>query len=72
MVPKGKGSITYREGPGPGAYQSRTIFHNIVGASTFGRNKKTGENDPEAKSAREIPGPGTYSGNYRAMSKNDP
>ena len=50
----------------------RTIFESIVGPASFGKDVKLGEHDPSSKSAREIPGPGSYAGNYRVMTRNDP
>eukprot|EP00347_Sterkiella_histriomuscorum_P004104 403361737 len=74
---KDKGSITHREGPGPGEYQSRSVFSQITGPATFSRFKriqkdKKGAVTDSQSLTREVPGPGAYKGNYRVLTRNDP
>lgn len=78
---KGAGSFTHREGPGPGEYSSTTVFERIKGAATFGRFNRIGglktskqgkEGEALSKSMVQVPGPGSYNGNYKTITRNPP
>jgi hypothetical protein len=63
MAAKGGGSITSREGPGPGEYQAKEIFSKLVGPATFGKNQRLTldkNGNLMSKYIKDLPGPGTY------------
>lgn len=76
MGTKTGGSITSRDGPGPGAYGIKTVFSAITGPATFGSHKRfkglyqTGGDG--SKSMSQIPGPGAYEDKYKAKTRNAP
>ena len=74
---KGAGSITNRDGPGPGDYNYKTAFERIKGAATFGKFVRIGKgkrnkDDGLSKSMAEFPGPGAYNGNFKTVTRNSP
>lgn len=72
---KTKGSLTGREGPGPGDYNSNTIFKQIQGSVRFGREGRDvmrGEKDTLSKSYSQVPGPGSYKPSLNPKMRIDP
>lgn len=87
MGVKGNGAFTNRDkGPGPGDYGYDSAFKSIKGAATFGKHSriqisintsksmaKDGEASKMSKSMMEFPpGPGTYNGDYKTITRNSP
>jgi hypothetical protein len=73
MAGRGKGSLTTRDGPGPGAYRNNTIFEKIVGSSTFGKQPGLTDGkdiDPLSRTLKMVPGPGAYQKNHSLVTRN--
>ncbi len=75
MGKKISGSITSRDGPGPGSYQTKSLFNQMKGPVSFGNNRRfnlDANGNLITKSMQEIPGPGAYQGDYKVVTKSDP
>lgn len=75
MGSKTGGSITSRDGPGPGAYSNKTVFSAIAGPATFGSNsrfKGLYSSGDGSKSMSQMPGPGAYEDKYKTKTRNAP
>lgn len=65
----GLGSITTRDGPGPGEYKAKEYYAKIRGAATFTRYKRMEIN---SKGTDGEVGPASYKTNYKVLTRNEP